>query len=309
LTTYRLARDDDRNIHYAWDAARPPVLTIAPGDEVVVEARSGEDDQVQRHSGTEALDSLDLSRLHALSGPIEVKGARPGHALVIDVLDLDTADWGFTMMRPGAGVLTGFGPWLRSYPIDRRRRVIEIAPAVQVPLAPFLGQMGVAPLGGPQPTIPPGTFGGNIDCREAVAGTRLRLPVFVPGALFSCGDGHAAQGDGEVCVTAVECAITARLRLGLEPLDWLTGPLLETSDAWMTFGAGATHAAAIEQALTAMLDLLGRLTGLEPEAAYALASAAVDVRVNQVVNLPKLGFRAAISKAVLPSDAAERLTS
>jgi acetamidase/formamidase len=299
VTAHRLARDDQRNIHYAWDPAIPPVLTVSPGQEVIFEARSGEDDQVQRTSSVEDLELVDLSRLHALSGPVAVRSAQPGDVLVIDILELEPADWGFTMMRPGTGFLNGFGSWLRTYPIDRVRGVIEFAPGIDIPLAPFLGQMGVAPADGPRRTIPPGTFGGNLDCREMVAGTRLRLPVFVPGALFSCGDGHAAQGDGEVCLTAVECAMTARLRFDIERLPWIRGPLLETAEEWLTFGAAPSLEAAATEALEAMLDLLGQVAGLDRSSAYGLASGAVDLRINQLVNRPHFGVRAAVRKALL----------
>lgn len=307
MTAHRLARDDDRNIHHAWDPAIPPVLTIAPGDEVLVEARSGEDDQVRQTSTVDDLAHVDLSRVHALSGPIAVRGAEPGDALAVEILALEPAGWGFTMMRPGAGLLPDFASWLRTYPIDRDRRVVEFAPGIDIPLAPFLGQMGVAPADGPRPTIPPGAFGGNLDCREMVAGTCLRLPVLVPGALFSCGDGHAAQGDGEVCLTAVECAMTARLRFNVEHLPWLRAPLLETAAAWLTFGAAPSLEPAATEALEAMLDLLGRVAGLDQASAYALASAAVDLRVNQVVNRPNVGVRAAVPKAVLARVAPARL--
>lgn len=307
MNVHRLARDDDRNIHYAWDPAIPAALVVSPGDEVVVEARSGDDDQVHQDSSVGDLDHLDMRRLHALSGPIAIDGAEPGDVLLVDVLSLEPAAWGFTMMRPGAGFLPGFDTWLRTYTIDSAKQVIKIAPGIDVPLAPFLGQMGVAPPDGPRRTIPPGPFGGNLDCRELGAGTRLRLPVFVRGALFSCGDGHAAQGDGEVCLTAVECAMTARLRFGLERMDWLRGPLVETATGWLTLGAAATVEAAAAEALEAMLDLISRSTGMDRGSAYALASAAVDMRINQLVNKPCVGVRAAIEKRVLPPDTLDRL--
>jgi acetamidase/formamidase len=309
VTKHRIKRDDDRAVHFAWDPAIPPVLTVSSGDVVVFEARSGDDDQILRGSTTEDLDRFDMQRLHALCGPVAVSGAEPGGALVVEILELEPAPWAFTMMRPGAGFLTDFSSWLKTYPIDRDRNVIEFAPGIDVPLTPFLGQMGVAPPDGPRRTIPPGSFGGNVDCREAVAGTTLRLPVFVPGARFSCGDGHAAQGDGEVCLTAAECAMTAHLRFGVEPVSWLKTPLLETPAEWMTYGAGATIEEAGGEALNAMLDLVSRATGLDRPSAYALASLGVDMRINQLVNRPAVGVRAAIRKELLPYDSAQRIVS
>ena len=307
MAEFRIGRDDNRNIHFAWDPAIPPVLTISPGDVVVFETRSGEDDQILRTSTVGDLDHLDMGRLHALSGPVSVARTTPGDALVVEILDLEPAPWAFTMMRPGAGLLTDFPSWLKTYSVDRQRRVIQFGPGIDVPLAPFLGQIGVAPPDGPRRTIPPGPFGGNLDCREMVIGTTLRLPVFVPGALFSCGDGHAAQGDGEVCLTAAECAMTARLRFDVERMEWLKTPLLETSREWMTFGAAGTVEVAATEALSAMLDLVCRATDLDRASAYALASLSVDVRVNQLVNRPCVGVRAAIPKDLLPPDSGRRL--
>jgi acetamidase/formamidase len=168
-----------------------------------------------------------------------------------------------------------------------------------VPLAPFLGVMGVAPAAGPCSTIEPGLHGGNLDCRDAIAGTVLRLPIQVAGALFSCGDGHAAQGDGEVCVTALECALTARLRFELERGRALPGPLLETPDAWMTLASAPTVEDAARAAVEAMLALICERTSLDRAAAYALASLAVDVRINQLVNGTQMGVRAVLAKSVL----------
>lgn len=296
MAVHRLSRDQ-ANIHYRWDGSLPPALTVESGDEVIIETRSGEDDQVRPVDGADKLAEIDMSRLHALSGPIEVLGARPGHILVIHILEIKTGDWGFIMQRPGAGLIRGFEPYLRTF--DLSRGTVEFAPGVQVELHPFLGVMGVAPANGPQSTRPPGDHGGNLDCAQLVAGTTLHLPVYHPGALFSCGDGHAAQGDGEVCVTAIECQLDVRLRFELLEGAPIARPRLETRTELMTMGAGRTLEAAARQALEDMLDLIVAVTGMSRPDAYALASAAVDLRVNQVVNEPMMGMRAVVSKAVL----------
>jgi acetamidase/formamidase len=169
-----------------------------------------------------------------------------------------------------------------------------------VPLRPFLGVMGVAPAEpGEHSTIPPGPHGGNLDCRALVAGSTLFLPVFHSGALFSCGDGHAAQGDGEVCVTAIECAVTARVRLEVHKGATLVRPRAETPDAYLTLGAAPTFEEAARQCLEDMLELITERTGLGRSDAYALASVAVDIRVNQLVNRPMIGVRAVLPRAVL----------
>jgi acetamidase/formamidase len=298
MTSYRLRRDDDRNIHFKWNAALPPVLSVPSGSEVVIETRSGEDDQLSQTSTAADVEALDMRRLHALSGPIAIQDAQPGDTLAVHILDVTPSNWGFTMQRPGAGFLLGFPTYLRTF--DLTNNSAELAPGIRIPLRPFLGVMGVAPADGEHSTIPPGPHGGNLDCRDLVAGSTLYLPVFVTGALFSCGDGHAAQGDGEVCVTAIECALTARLRFDvIKPDTALRAPRAETPDALITIGAAPTFEEAARQCLDAMLELITERTGLDRSDAYALASIAVDMRVNQLVNRPMIGVRAVLPKAIL----------
>jgi acetamidase/formamidase len=295
---HTLRRDDDRNIHFKWSAALPPVISVDSGDEVVVEARSGEDDQLRPDSTVDDLATLDMRRLHALSGPIAIRQAEPGDTLAVHIREVTPAAWGFTLQRPGAGLLLGFPPYLRTYAIGDG--FTEFTPGLRIPVRPFLGVMGVAPAEGEQSTIPPGPHGGNLDCRDLVAGTTLYLPTFVRGALFSCGDGHAAQGDGEICVTAIECAVTARLRFDvLKSSQPLKEPRVETPDALMTLSAAPTFEQAAQQCLEAMLELIAERTGLSRSDAYALASAVVDLRINQVVNRPMIGVRAVLPKSVL----------
>lgn len=295
---HRLERSDSRVIHSRWDPAIRPVLTVAPGDEVIVECRAGDDGQLRRDGTSADVDAMDRSRLHALTGPIEVAGARPGDVLAVHVLEFGLPEWGFTMIRPGAGVLDAEPSWFRVFDIDVERGRALVAPGIELAVAPFLGVMGVAPADGPRSTIAPDVYGGNLDCREAGVGSILRLPVQVPGALFSCGDGHAVQGDGEVCVTALECALTARLRFELETGP-ATGPTLETPTAWMTLAAAPSVEQATRVALEAMLSLIQARTALDRATAYALASLCVDIRINQLVNRPHVGVRAVLAKDVL----------
>jgi acetamidase/formamidase len=294
----RISRGDQSAIHYRWDASLPPRITVDPGTEVVIETRPGDDGQALLNSTSDDPKPFDYGRLHALAGPIAVRGAEPGDSLVVHILELVPGDVGFTMMRRDAGLLTDFEPWTRTYRLDREHGTAEVADGVRVPLRPFFGVMGTAPLGESRSTIPPDTHGGNIDCRDIEAGTTLRLPVFVPGALFSCGDGHAAQGDGEVCVTAIECEMTGRLRFELEKQTGLAAPQLETDDAWMTFGAAPTVEEAARQAVRAMLDVIRARTVVDEPTAYAIASQCVDVRINQLVNRPNMGVRAVLPKSV-----------
>jgi acetamidase/formamidase len=298
VAVHRLAATDDA-VHFRWSEGLPPVLTVEPGDRVVVETRTGDDGQVTPGMGPDVLDAFDFSRLHALTGPIAVRGARPGDWLAIHVEEIVTGPWGFILQRPGGGLLRGFDPYLRFLDLDGVD-VIRFAAGVTIPIRPFLGVMGVAPLGPDVRTIEPGRHGGNIDCRELTAGSTLYLPVQVPDAMFSCGDGHAAQGDGEVCVTAVECALTASLRFDLvRPRLELTDPIAETDEGWMTIGAAPTVEMAAAAAVAAMVDLLAATGPMTHADAYALCSAAVDVRINQLVNGGMCGVRAVLPREVL----------
>ena len=209
---------------------------------------------------------------HALNGPIEVRGARAGQTLVVAIEEVVPRDWGETFADGDRFLWHLEGDEWR---LGERR----------VRAAPFLGVIGMPP---PEPgehsTIPPRRFGGNIDCKELVAGTELWLPVPVDGALVLAGDGHGAQGDGEVSGTAIECPLErATLRFELSDLE-LRSPLARTADAWLAFGFDEDLDLAAEQATATMLDLMERELGASRREALALASVAVDLRVTQVVN-------------------------
>lgn len=210
---------------------------------------------------------------HALAGPIEVRGATAGATLVVRIDEVVPGAWGET-----------FGG--RSHRLEwQLEGTVGRAAGRTVTLAPFLGVMGMPP---PEPGVhstgPPRRCGGNIDCKELVAGTTLYLPIPVDGALFSAGDGHAVQGDGEVSGTAIECPMEAQLTLDLRddlPLEW---PIARLADAWLTFGFDADLGRAAEIAVEGMLDLMEREHGMERDDARAFASVVVDLRVTQIVN-------------------------
>ncbi len=190
--------------HLAWDAAIPPILRVASGEVVSFDVLDASCGQLTADSTVEAIPALDFARVDQVGGPVHVEGAEPGDTLEVELLAFQPADWGWTASIPGFGLLADEFP-------DPALRITRLAdgvgeflPGVRIPLAPFCGVLGLASPGEPRSTIPPTTSGGNMDTRHLVAGTRLWLPVTVPGALFSLGDGHAAQGDGEVCGTAIE---------------------------------------------------------------------------------------------------------
>lgn len=299
MTIPRLARSESRFVHYDWDPDRPPVLEIEPGDEVVVETRSGEDGQLRPGSGAADLARVDWRRLHALTGPVAVRGAAPGDVLAVDILDLVPERWGFVMHRPGAGVLESEAGYLRWCEIDGAAGVARFGP-LALPLHPMLGVLGVAPATVTSTRFP-GRHGGNLDCRVLTAGSTLFLPVQVPGALFSCGDGHALQGDGEVCVTGLETGMTARLRFRLRRRAHWQLPRLEDARAVAVLGSGASFEAAAAEAVGGLVAALTVQFGVPPAEAYALASLVVDVQVNQLVNRdgeqPVVGARASLPKA------------
>jgi acetamidase/formamidase len=254
--------------------------------------------------------AIDRTRIHALTGPVWVDSAEPGDVLQIDVLTTRHASWGWSSVIPGLGFLKDRfrEPYLFHWHLDGES-TRSLFPAV-VPIRPFLGVMGVARAEtGAFRTRPPGPFGGNLDVRELCAGSRLYLPVFVAGALFSCGDGHAAQGDGEVCINGIECPLDVTLRFELHKQQPLAGPIVEASerlacdsspDAWVVVETGADLADSARGATNRMIDLLVSRWGLSEVHAYILCSVALKLRLSQVVNEPVYTVSAALSKQILP---------
>jgi acetamidase/formamidase len=284
VTEHRLDPDTD-TVTDVFDRDRPPVLTVDPGDTLIVRSLNahgyvGED----RHSAK----LIPERRGHCLTGPIAVRGAEPGMMLAVRLESLQPDDWGFTAagadtpLNRRLNAVSDERVWLH-WDIADGKAVSDRGPSVR--LAPFLGVIGLPPAeSGEHSTIPPRPCGGNIDCRELVAGSTLYLPVTVPEALLCLGDGHGAQGDGEVCGTAVECGMTTRLVLEL-----VTDPPIRTAHATtpagrVTFGFDADLNEASAQALSAMLDWMEVRYEVDRTTALALASPAVDLRVTQIVN-------------------------
>jgi acetamidase/formamidase len=259
-----------RTLHGHFSRDLEPVLTVDPGDTVRFATPNAGwwlDDETRFAPISSPEDDG-----HALAGPIEVRGAMEGRTLVVHIDEVVPGSWGET-----------FGDGVRV----RWELTDEIGSALGrgVRLAPFLGVMGMPPVGhGVHSTVPPRPQGGNIDCKELVAGTTLFLPVPYDGACFSAGDGHAAQGDGEVSGTAIECPARAQLTLDLRDdlrLDW---PCARIDGAWLTFGFDTDLTAAAWKANEGMLDVLEREHGLDRREALAFASVVVDLRVTQLVN-------------------------
>lgn len=284
--------------HLAWDASIAPVLRVGSGDVVEFDADEASNGQIDARSTVAALATLDFGNVDQVCGPVFVEGAEPGDTLQVELLDFEPGDWGWTAAIPGFGLLADAFP----DPALRISRVgggvAEMLPGIRVPVAPFCGELGVAPASGSRSTIPPTELGGNMDTRHLTAGATLWLPVAVPGALFSLGDGHAAQGDGEVCGTAVETPMRARVRLTVRkdvrvvaPEFRTAGPLgasTNTAGWYACDGVGPDLLGAARDATSRMIERLAAEHGLAPIDAYLLLSVAGDLRISEIVDMPNV---------------------
>jgi acetamidase/formamidase len=284
-----------RDGHRGWDRDLTPRLEVEPGATVELELLDGFGGQLGPGATGADVAALDLDLANPLTGPIVVRDASPGDALVVEVLDVTVGELGWTALIPGFGLLADEFPdpaAIVSHIGDGRVRLGTFA---EVAARPFLGTVGVAPAApGPHSVIPPRRVGGNLDCRDVHPGALLLLPVEVEGALLSAGDPHAAQGDGEVCGTAVETTATATLRLDVRPGAAPPAPQLElpvtapppTGPRVLTTGVGPDLLTGAKDATRAMIDRLVTAHGLGPAEAYALCSVAADLRIIEVVDVP-----------------------
>ena len=286
--------------HLAWDNSIAPIATIASGEEVEFDLLDAAGGQIGAESTVEAIPTLDFSRVDQVNGPIYVEGAEPGDTLQVEFVDLQPANWGWTAIIPGFGLLADEFPeaalkiWRLEGGADGWA---EFAPGIRIPLAPFCGEIGLAPgAAGALSTIPPYRHGGNMDTKHLTKGAKLFLPVEARGALFSLGDGHAAQGDGEVCGTAIETPIRATVRLTVrkdiqvsEPQFLTSGPLTprtNTAPYYATDGIGPDMVEATRNAIRHMIEHIQRTYGLSRADAYMLCSVAVDLKLSEVVDMP-----------------------
>ncbi|KAF8881003.1 hypothetical protein BD779DRAFT_1788403 [Infundibulicybe gibba] len=289
--------------HLAWDNSIPPVLTVQSGDTVTFDCLDASNGQITRDSTTDTLASLVFAQLDQVNGPVYVQGAAPGDTLQIDVLALRPADWGWTALIPGFGLLSDEypAPALKVWQLDTARGCVyfDAARRIRIPLHPFAGEMGVARgVPGAFSTIPPYNTGGNVDTKHLTEGATVFLPVEVEGALFSVGDGHAAQGDGEVCGTAIETPMNISVRLTVRkdrpytktPHFMTPAPAAEAQARgggyYCTTGVEPDLRDATRSAVRHMIEYLGAVHGLEPVEAYMLCSVAGDLRIHEVVDMP-----------------------
>jgi len=299
--------DEDGSVHYVWDDRLDPIRRVEPGDVVRFDCPDASDGTVGPETAPADLPTDPLDPGHALVGPVAVAGASPGDVLVVEILDVTHGEWGWTAHWPDKGLLAdhfdegGLHVW------DLDGDVGHFVDGIEVPLDPFPGSLGVAPAGeAARSTIPPRNVGGNLDVKYLTAGSTAYLPVEVDGALFSVGDGHAAQGDGEVCLTGIETPISVTARLSVRSGREITQPAYQT-DSWQapgpayaTTGVDDDLMAATERAILEMVRHLERERGLTASQAYVLCSVAVDLRINQVVNAPNWTVSASLPHSLFP---------
>lgn len=283
-----------------FEASRAPLLTVASGDTVTIDTLTGPPEMVPPapfHTPPELFEvHRECERFagggHILTGPVRIEGAMPGDVLEVRIKAVELRqDWGYNLVRPLAGTLPDEFPDVRllNIPLDRERMIGRLPFGVDVPLAPFFGIMGVAPppSWGRISSVIPRAHGGNIDNKRLVAGATLYLPVHVEGANFSCGDGHGAQGDGEVCLTAIETALAGTFEFIVRKDMRLAMPRAETDAHVITMGFDTSLDRAMETALREMIDHLCATKNLSRVDAYTLCSVAVDFHVTQTVNTAK----------------------
>jgi acetamidase/formamidase len=280
-------------IHHDWDSSREPVLTIESGDTVHFELLMAGSRQVHEDSTASSV-TWDFDTIYNLAGPIAVAGAQPGDTLKIEIVSLTPGDWGWTGVIPELGLLPDDFPnaLLKIWDL-RNRTYTEVSDGVRVPIVPFLGTMGVPPadVSGLSP-FPPHTGGGNMDNRHLVQGSTVWLPLWCERGLFSTGDAHASQGDGEVCVSAIECDMTTTLRFSLEKRT-IPGPSFQVPasaqpaprDYYGTMGIDPDLYEGARIAVRNMIAWLVDEHALTPEDAYFLCSVAGDLHIHEVVDV------------------------
>jgi acetamidase/formamidase len=285
--------------HHLWSPEHPPALTVSSGAVLEFDLTEATDGQFTKTSTTSAVDDFDWDRVYPLMGPVVIEDAQPGDTLQIEFLDMTSTDWGWTAVLPGLGLLAEQFPdaHLHIWDLATDAAAADFFGLARIPVRPFCGVVGVCPdVGEPAAVLPPGVFGGNLDCRDLTTGSRLYLPVQVPGALLSFGDPHAAQGDGELCVSAIEASMSGAARVTLQKNNPIQGPRFHTPGAvrlgmevggyFATMGVAPDLMQAARDAASAMIDHLTKKYRLDPVDAYILCSVVVDLKITEIVDSP-----------------------
>lgn len=288
-----------RHSHFGWDNSFVPAERVAPGSTIEFQCLDSSGGQITPDSTVASVSTLDFGKVNPVTGPVHVDGAEPGDALKITIDAFKPSGFGWTANIPGFGLLADDfkEPALNLWTYDSSLEPALYGKNARVPLKPFAGTIGNAPAeAGLHSVVPPRRMGGNLDIRDLAAGTVLYLPVEVPGALFSVGDTHAAQGDGEVCGTAIESQMNTVLKIDLVkdarlkmPRFTTPGPVTRHLDAKgyeVTTGVGPDLMEGAKAAVAQMVDLLSGQHGLDPVDAYMLCSVCGDLRISEIVDMP-----------------------
>ncbi|HYB03654.1 MAG TPA: acetamidase/formamidase family protein [Nitrososphaerales archaeon] len=301
--------------HYQWGKSHKPVLYVKPGDRVRFEVNEVMTGQFSQKSKAEDMSNMDFSKLYPLAGPVYVEGAEPGDALVVNIEMVKPAGWGWTGIMPGFGLLEEFTtPELFIWNLRGNRKYASFVKKIPVPLNPFCGVLGVAPPeDGFFDVAPPGRHGGNLDVRHLTKGSILMLPIWNKGALFSTADVHAGQGDGEVCISAIECpgdvTITFDLKKNaqLESPCYFSKPLfLPNAGYFGTTGISPDLMVATKQAVRNMISFLEKNLGLTRGQAYMLCSVIGELRIHEIVDKPNWVVGMMMPRSLIKEDRPSR---
>ena len=299
--------------HFGWDNSLDPVLTVTPGQTIEIETIDASGGQLNDNSSLDDLLNLSFEKVNPVTGPVYIEGAEPGDAVSISFLDFAPSGWGWTANIPGFGLLADQFEEARLH--IWKYDVASMAPALygpggKVPLKPFCGTVGLALAeDGQHSVVPPRRVGGNLDIRDNAVGTTLHLPVEVAGGLLSLGDTHAAQGDGEICGTAIESPMVVAVKIDLIksadlkfPRFETDGPVtrhLDTAGYQATTGIGPDLMQAAKDAVSGMIDWISATTGMSAIDAYMLCSVCGDLRISEIVDMPNWTVSFYFPKSVL----------
>lgn len=309
---------DSSKVHNFWDDSLPPRIRIKPGDTVIFETVEASVNQVTPQSTHADIGRLDFGRVNAVTGPVYVEGAEPGDGLEVEVLSLKHKGWGWNAVIPGFGLLSDEFPNPHIHHYKLGPRFCEFSEDILIPYEPFCGEMGVAPgRPGRIDTIPPRHNGGNLDTRHLGVGTKIFFPVYVPGGLFSCGDAHSAQGDGEINGTGIESPMTVKLRFNLlkgvkiPEVRFITASrkkltVADKNGYFVTTAHGPDLYKNAQQAVRYMLDYLTSEHQLTREEAYCLCGVAVDLKISEIVDAPNFIVSAYLPLSIFVKPQAEK---
>lgn len=308
--THMTIHDFDSHKHYGWDHSFNPIAEVDSGQTITYEITEASGGQFTKNSTKKDVEKIDFEKVNPVAGPIYVKGAEPGDTLEVEMINFQQLDWGWTAIIPGFGLLSNHfkEPAIKTFDLTKGNKT-EFLSGIDLFINPFPGTVGVAlPEDGHFNIVPPRKNGGNVDIRHLTRGTKLYLPVWVEGALFSIGDTHAAQGDGEVCGTAIEASMETTVRLTLhkgknipEPRYEIPGiptPEADSKGYFVTTGHGTDLNQASKKAISYMIEHLVDTYGMTDQEAYMLCSVAVDLRISEIVNMPHVLVSAFLPNAI-----------